>query len=175
MKPSEALPTHRQAIPDIVARHSARSGRVFGSVAPGDDAEGSDIDVLVDSMPGATLLDHGALQIELEETHGLQVDLLTPGELPPKSRERVLREAVAVWASSTECSAWRTTSRNIIEAARLSRSYRLPMTREQFARHKKTQQAVMLNLMVIGEADRQDRKRVSRVPRSTHRNPLEGH
>ena len=96
MKPSEALRTHRQTIRDIVARHLARNARVFGSVARGDDAEGSDIDVLVDPMPGATLLDLGALQIELEEALGLQVDLLTPGDLPPKFRERVLREAVVV-------------------------------------------------------------------------------
>ena len=79
MKPSEALRTHRQAIRDIVARHLARNARVFGSVAP-----------------GATLLDLGALQVELEEALGLQVDLLTPGDLPPKFRERVLREAVVV-------------------------------------------------------------------------------
>ena len=96
MKPSEALTTHRQAIRDIVARHLARNARVFGSVARGDDAQGSDIDVLVDPMPGATLLDLGALQVELEEVLGLQVDLLTPGDLPPKFRERVLREAVVV-------------------------------------------------------------------------------
>lgn len=96
MKPSEALGTHRQAIRDIVARHLACNARVFGSVARGDDAEGSDIDVLVDLMPGATLLDLGALQVELEEALGLQVDLLTPGDLPQKFRERVLREAVAV-------------------------------------------------------------------------------
>ena len=96
MKPSEALTTHRQAIRDIVARHLARNARVFGSVARGDDAQGSDIDVLVDPIPGATLLDLGALQVELEEALGLQVDLLTPGDLPPKFRERVLREAVVV-------------------------------------------------------------------------------
>ncbi len=96
MKPSEALRIHRQAIRDIVARNLARNARVFGSAARGDDAEGSDIDVLVDPMPGATLLNLGALQIELEEALGLRVDLLTPGDLPPKFRERVLREAVVV-------------------------------------------------------------------------------
>lgn len=96
MKPSEALRIHRQAIRDIVARNLARNARVFGSAARGDDAEGSDIDVLVDPMPGATLLDLGALQVELEEALGLRVDLLTPGDLPPKFRERVLREAVVV-------------------------------------------------------------------------------
>lgn len=41
---------------------------------------------------------------------------------------------------------------HIIDAAQLARAYCLPMTREQFVQDKKTQQAVMLNLMVIGEA-----------------------
>lgn len=41
---------------------------------------------------------------------------------------------------------------HIVDAARLARAYCLPMTQEQFAQDKKTQQAVMLNLMVIGEA-----------------------
>ena len=96
MKPSQALNVHRQTIREIVARHLARNARVFGSVARGDDSDDSDMDVLVDPMPGATLLDLGALQIELEETLGLRVDLLSPGDLPVAFRERVLREAVAV-------------------------------------------------------------------------------
>ena len=96
MSPSESLRTHRQTIREIVARHLARNARVFGSVARGDDTDGSDIDLLVDPLPGATLLDLGALQIELEDALGLRVDLLTPDDLPPTFRERVLREAVAV-------------------------------------------------------------------------------
>ena len=96
MRPSEALSTHRQTIREIVARHLARNTRVFGSVARGDDSDNSDLDVLVDPLPGATLLDLGAMQVELEETLGLRVDLLTPGDLPTAFRDRVLREAVAV-------------------------------------------------------------------------------
>ena len=60
---------------------------------------------------------------------------------------------------------------HIIDAARLARAYCLPMTQEQFAQDKKTQQAVLLNLMVIGEAVEVR----SRVPRSTPRNPMESH
>ena len=96
MRPSEALSTHRQTIREIVARHLARNARVFGSVARGDDSDNSDLDVLVDPLPGATLLDLGAMQVELEETLGLRVDLLTLGDLPRAFRDRVLREAVAV-------------------------------------------------------------------------------
>ena len=95
MRPSETLSNHRQTIREIVARHAARNARVFGSVARGDDSGGSDLDGLVDPLPGATLFDLGALQIELEEALGLCVDLLTPGDLPAAFRERVLREALA--------------------------------------------------------------------------------
>jgi predicted nucleotidyltransferase len=33
------------------------------------------------------------LQIELEELLGVRIDLLTPGDLPPKLRERALAKA----------------------------------------------------------------------------------
>ena len=58
--------------------------------------EDSDLDLLVDPMPGATLFDLGGLQVALEELLGIRVDLLTPGDLPQRSREKVLREALPV-------------------------------------------------------------------------------
>ncbi|MFA7243634.1 MAG: nucleotidyltransferase domain-containing protein, partial [Sulfuricellaceae bacterium] len=70
--------------------------RVFGSVLHGIDRDDSDLDLLVDPLPGVTLFDLGGLQIELEDRLGVQVDLLTPGDLPAKFRDLVLSEAVAV-------------------------------------------------------------------------------
>ncbi len=67
--------------------------RVFGSVVQGTDHDGSDLDLLVDTLPGATLFDLGGLQVELEELLGVSVDLLTPGDLPPKFRDKILSEA----------------------------------------------------------------------------------
>jgi len=67
--------------------------RVFGSVAQGTDHDGSDLDLLVDTLPGATLFDLGGLQVDLEELLGVSVDLLTPGDLPPKFRDKILSEA----------------------------------------------------------------------------------
>ena len=66
---------------------------MFGSVLHGTDRDGSDIDLLVDVLPGATLFDLGGLQVEMEDLLGLKVDLLTPADLPPKFREQVLAEA----------------------------------------------------------------------------------
>jgi hypothetical protein len=62
----------------------------------GEDTEASDLDLLVDPLPGTTLFDLGAIQIELEEALGIRVDVLTPGDLPAKFRDHVLREAIPV-------------------------------------------------------------------------------
>ncbi len=62
----------------------------------GEDTEDSDIDILVDALPGLTLFQLGGLQIELEELLGVKVDLLTPKELPQRIRARVLAEATAI-------------------------------------------------------------------------------
>jgi uncharacterized protein len=93
MRPSIALETHRADIHRIVLAHRALNPRVFGSVLGGNDQEDSDLDLLVDAQPGATLFDLGGLQDELETLLGIHVDLLTPADLPPKFRAKVLAEA----------------------------------------------------------------------------------
>ncbi|MGO9459348.1 MAG: nucleotidyltransferase family protein [Rhodomicrobium sp.] len=96
MKPSEILALTRHAAREAVGRFRAANLRVFGSALHGSDREGSDLDLLVDTLPGATLFDLGGLQMELEELLGVPVDLLTPGDLPEKFREKVLAEAQPV-------------------------------------------------------------------------------
>jgi len=93
MKPSTALDLKRAAVRAAVARHHAANPRVFGSVLRGEDREGSDLDLLVDALPGTTLFDLGGLQAELEELLAVPVGVLTPGDLPPRLRARVLAEA----------------------------------------------------------------------------------
>lgn len=93
-RPSEVLRDNRDLIRTVAARHRTVNLRVFGSVVHGDDTATSDLDLLVDPLPGATLLDLGAIQIELEESLGIAVDVLTPEDLPKKYRDRVLSEAL---------------------------------------------------------------------------------
>ena len=93
MRPSIVLDLKRSAIREAAGRFRTANPRVFGSVLHGTDHDGSDIDLLVDALPGATLFDLGGLQVELESLLGLHVDLLTPGDLPPKFRAKVLAEA----------------------------------------------------------------------------------
>lgn len=96
MKPSDALRANREAVRKIVRVFKTTNPRIFGSVLRGDDCDGSDLDLLVDPLPGVTLFDLGGLQVELEEMLGVPVDLITPGDLPPKFRDEVLSEAMPV-------------------------------------------------------------------------------
>ena len=81
---------NRQAIVELVTKRRATNARLFGSALDQSENTDSDIDILVDALPGATLFDLGALQVELEELLGAPVDLLTPGDIAPEFRKRVL-------------------------------------------------------------------------------------
>lgn len=93
MRPSLALDVQRSAVRDAARRYRVANPRVFGSVLRGTDQDGSDLDLLVDALPGTTLFDLGGLHAELESLLGVHVDLLTPDDLPPKFRAQVLAEA----------------------------------------------------------------------------------
>ena len=96
MRPSEVLPLHRETIRQLVLEAGMANPRVFGSVVRGEDNEESDLDILVDPSPKTDLLDVVRLQRLISTLVGLRVDLLTPGDLPLKFRERVVAEALPV-------------------------------------------------------------------------------
>ena len=93
MRPSQALSQHREAVCLAAARSRVANPRVFGSALHGNDREGSDLDLLVDPLPGTTLFDLGGLQDELQELLGVSVDVLTLQDLPAKFRDIVAQEA----------------------------------------------------------------------------------
>jgi len=93
MKPSVALENNRAAIRAVVETNRAKNARVFGSVLRGEDAEDSDLDILIDPIEGTTLFDLGAIQEELSDLLGVRVDILTPMSLPERFRGKVLLEA----------------------------------------------------------------------------------
>ena len=92
-----SLPTliqHRVDILRLAERYHASDVRVFGSVVRGDHTQASDVDVLIKTRPGCSLLDLGGLLEDLQELLGCRVDLVTEDGLKPRLRARVLREAV---------------------------------------------------------------------------------
>ena len=96
MRPSIALNLKRNAVREMASHFRVANLRVFGSVLYGTDQDGSDLDLLVDALPGATLFDLGELQDQLESLLGVHVDLLTPADLSQKFRAKVIAEAQIV-------------------------------------------------------------------------------
>ena len=90
----QLLREKRDEILRIAAAHKASNVRVFGSAARGDADETSDVDFLVEFLPGTSLLQHAAMIVELEDLLGRKVDVAPEKTLRERVRERVLREAV---------------------------------------------------------------------------------
>ena len=96
MRPTHALNQHRDAVRAIALRHRVTNVRVFGSVLHGTDTEISDLDLLVDSTPGTSLMDIARIELELSALLHVNVDVLTPKGLPEKFRQQVVAEAQPV-------------------------------------------------------------------------------
>ena len=90
----ELLQHKRDDILRIAAKHGAYNIRVFGSVACGEAGPDSDIDLLIEKGPITTSWFPAGLVLELEETLGQRVDVVTEKALNRHLRDRVLREAI---------------------------------------------------------------------------------
>lgn len=74
----------REDILTIAAARRVRSIAVFGSVARREADEDSDVDFLVEFLPGSTLLDLLYLTDDLEALLGRPVDVVSVGGLKPR-------------------------------------------------------------------------------------------
>ena len=90
----DSITRDKQVILAIARRYHAANVRLFGSAARGDEQEGSDIDFLVDFLPGSTLLDQVALIQELSSKLERKVDVVSARALNKHMRQRVLDEAI---------------------------------------------------------------------------------
>ena len=93
MKPSEAFEYHREKIRQIVEANRRLNPRVLGSVLHAADTEKSDIDILIDAAPHFSLFDLARIAMELEQLTNTKVDVLTPDEISPRYRNKVVAEA----------------------------------------------------------------------------------
>jgi predicted nucleotidyltransferase len=83
------------AVKDVVSRQfRAEIVGVFGSYARGQQTSSSDLDVLVNFQPGATLFDLVGLADFLEERLSVRVDIVPVDTLREEIREQVLKETL---------------------------------------------------------------------------------
>lgn len=80
-------------IQEITRRNGALNVRLFGSWAKGVATSSSDLDLLVDLIPGRDLFDLIGMKQELEAVTGCKVDVVTENSLSKHLREKILHEA----------------------------------------------------------------------------------
>ncbi|SPY07516.1 nucleotidyltransferase family protein [Oligella urethralis] len=95
MRPSEALAKHNQDVKNIFSKYPLiENPKVFGSVSRGEDTEESDIDFLIQAERGVTLFMVSRLKNELSELLGIDVDIVTENQLPPKHKNEIIETAM---------------------------------------------------------------------------------
>jgi len=90
----EVIGKLRRMQPDLRRRYPIREIGVFGSYVRGEQAEGSDLDILVSLDEGIGLIGLAGLQQDLSDALGLKVDLVIKGSLKRRIGQRILSEAV---------------------------------------------------------------------------------
>ena len=88
-------------IADVCRRHQVRELSLFGSAARGQMRPDSDVDFLVDFLPGARpgLLGVSAMTRELTALLGRRVDVAVKPALKPLVRAGVLAESRLIYAA----------------------------------------------------------------------------
>ena len=88
------LRSHRDELRAAAASYGVANVRVFGSVARGEDTADSDIDLLVDLPPGASLFTVARLQRDLEAILDAHVEIVPAGDLKPRVKEKIKQDLV---------------------------------------------------------------------------------
>ncbi len=78
----------------MARRLGATRVRVFGSVRRAEATDRSDVDLLVDALPNASILDRARLEVQLSRLVGRTVDVIEEECLPWSMRPQVLAEAL---------------------------------------------------------------------------------
>lgn len=94
MSRMELIELNHKLILGIARANGVNKISIFGSVARGEDHEGSDIDFLVEFEEGRTLFDLIRLKHELEHLLGDSVDIVTENSVHWTLKDQITSEAV---------------------------------------------------------------------------------
>lgn len=87
---------YKKKITSILKKNGVKKAALFGSFARGEAKKKSDIDLLIEFKGKKSLFDLVGLKIELEESTGRSVDLVTYASLHPLLKERILSEQICI-------------------------------------------------------------------------------
>ncbi|MBN2251163.1 MAG: nucleotidyltransferase family protein [Candidatus Altiarchaeota archaeon] len=86
----------RKAVLPVLRKNGVAKAGFFGSFVRGEASAKSDVDILVEFRGRKSLFDLSHLEIELEDTLGRKVDVVTYNSLHPLLKDRILREEVKI-------------------------------------------------------------------------------
>ncbi|MHA1241810.1 MAG: nucleotidyltransferase family protein [Promethearchaeota archaeon] len=87
---------YKEILLEILKKHEVKKASFFGSIVREEMTIDSDIDLIIEFKGDKSLLDLAALQIELEETLRLKVDILTYNSIHPLLKDQILAEQVEI-------------------------------------------------------------------------------
>lgn len=99
MAPGRTLMMDKRTVASFCRRHAVRKLAAFGSVLRDDFDPSSDIDLLVEFLPGRVpgLLRLAAMELELEKLLGQEVELRTYEDLSRHFRDSVRADATTLY------------------------------------------------------------------------------
>jgi len=92
----DELHSRRDEIHAIAAKYGVDVIRVFGSVARGEEQEGSDIDLLIRIARGRNLIDMAAFQYEIEDVLKHKTDVVSENGIYHLLRDEILGSATTL-------------------------------------------------------------------------------
>ena len=87
----------KSSIKGILITSGVRRAALFGSIVRGEQTPDSDIDLLIEFVPGKSLLDLVGLKLDLEDMLHRKVDILTYKSLHPLLKDRILAEQEVIF------------------------------------------------------------------------------
>ncbi|MBI4120343.1 MAG: nucleotidyltransferase family protein [Parcubacteria group bacterium] len=87
----------KDSIVPILERNDIDFAALFGSYAKGNVNSDSDVDLLVRFSRPKSLFDIAGIEIDIEESLGKEVDLVTEDSLSPYIKDSVIKESKVIY------------------------------------------------------------------------------
>ena len=87
----------KQVTDPVFKKHKITKASLFGSAVRGEIKSESDIDFLINPAQGTTLFDMVGIKVDLENSLGRPVDIVTYGGISPFLREQILKNQKVIY------------------------------------------------------------------------------